>query len=93
MRIFYFHGKGATEVGRPSHRWGSIGVIEREVSALNLFQTPRPASPKVIFQKAKVLQVLQFENNSSTATPQHGSPMLFFTMRRIRWKNETFSTG
>ncbi len=45
-----------TGVGRSSHQWGSIGVIEREVSVLNLFQTPRPASPKVIFQNAKVLR-------------------------------------
>ncbi len=43
-------------MGSPSHRWGSIGVTEREVSALNLFQTPRPASPKVIFQNAKLIQ-------------------------------------
>ncbi len=53
----YVHGKGTTGVGKPSHRWGLIGVIEREVSALNLFQTPRPASPKVIFQNANVLQL------------------------------------
>ncbi len=52
----YVHYKGTTGVGRPSHRWGSIGVIEREVSALKLFQTPRPASPKMIFQNAKVLR-------------------------------------
>ncbi len=54
--LSYVHGKGTTGVGRPSHRWGSIRVIEGEVSALKLFQTPRPASPKVIFQNAKVLQ-------------------------------------
>ncbi len=54
--FFYVHGKGTTGVRRPSHRWGSIGVIEGEVSALNLFQTPRQASPKVIFQNAKVLR-------------------------------------
>ncbi len=58
--FFYVHCKGTTGVGGPSHRWGSIGVIEREVSALKLFQTPRPASPKVIFQNAKVLHIFQF---------------------------------
>ncbi len=51
----YVHYKGTTGVGRPSHRLGSIGMIEREVSAPNLFQTPRPASPEMIFQNAKVL--------------------------------------
>ncbi len=56
----YVHGKGTSGVGKPSHRWGLIGVIESEVSALNLFQTPRPASPKVIFQNAKVLRRIQF---------------------------------
>ena len=50
------HGKGTAGAGRPSHRWGSIGVIEREGSALTLFQTPGPTSPKVIVQNAKVLQ-------------------------------------
>ncbi len=54
--LFYVHGKGTAGIERPSHRWGSIGVIEREVSALKLFQTPRPASPKMVFQNAKVLQ-------------------------------------
>ncbi len=56
MRIFYVYCKGTTGVGGSSHRGGSIGVIEREVSALKLFQTPRPASPIVIFQNAKVLR-------------------------------------
>ncbi len=55
-RFFYVHYKGTTGVERPSHRWGSIRVIEGEVSALKLFQIPRPVSPKVIFQNAKVLQ-------------------------------------
>ncbi len=56
MRNFLGSWQGDDRSGaRSSHRWGSIGVIEREVSGLNLFQTPRPASPKVIFQNAKVL--------------------------------------
>ncbi len=54
----YVHGKGTTGVGKPSHRWGSMGVIEREVSALKLLQTPRPASPKMVFQNPKVLLFL-----------------------------------
>ncbi len=58
--FFMFMAKGTIGVGRPSHRWGLIGVIAREVSALKLFQTPRPASPKVIFQNAKVLRILTF---------------------------------
>ncbi len=53
----YVPGKSTTGVGRPSHWWGSIGVIEGEVSALKLFQTPRPVSPKMIFQNAKVLRI------------------------------------
>ncbi len=54
--FFYVHYKETTGVGGPSHRCGSIGVKEGEVSALKLFQTPRPASPTVIFQNAIVLQ-------------------------------------
>jgi len=57
----YVHDKGTTGVGRSSHRLGLIGVSEREVSALKLFQTPRPASPKVIFQNPKVLQMKMFQ--------------------------------
>ncbi len=49
--LSYVHGKRTAGVGRPNHRRGSIGVIGREVSALKLFQTPRPASLKVIFSK------------------------------------------
>ncbi len=78
------HGKGTAGVGRPSHRWGSIGVIEREVSALNLFQTPRPASPKVIFQNAKVLKKLfpSFRMMKPFLRKKKGSSLL-------RWR-ETF---
>ncbi len=34
----------------------SSKVLEGEVFALNLFQTPRPASPKMVFQNAKLFQ-------------------------------------
>jgi len=68
MRIFYVHGKGTTGVGRPSHRRGSIGVIEREVSALNLFQIPRPASPERIFQNGKVIRI----RKQSIGTSENG---------------------
>ncbi len=54
-------------------RWGSIGVIEREVSALKLFQTPRPAFPKMIFQNATVLQELMvIQQRSSLNVPSAG---------------------
>ncbi len=52
----YVHSKGTTGVGGPSHRWGPIGVIGREVSALKLLQTPRPASPKMVFHNVKGLR-------------------------------------
>ncbi len=47
--------RGWLEWGDPATGGGSIEVIERKVSALKLFQTPRAASPKMVFQNAKVL--------------------------------------
>jgi len=48
--------RGWLEWKDPATGGGSIEVIERKVSALKLFQTPRPASPKMVFQNAKVLR-------------------------------------